>query len=247
MWNDRRELQAIFAGGALGGAARTGLSELAPTHAGHWPWVTFTVNVIGCFILGYFVTRLQERLPVTAYRRPLLGTGLCGALTTFSTFQLELLNMLDRGDVPLAVLYCAGSVSAGLSGLARNRCASGEASGRTTLIVCVCAGIGAVARFLLDGFVESRLLNEFPFGTLAVNLGGCFLLGLLVGLDASHRTMELLGTATLGSYTTFSTWMLETHRPAEDRDPRMAWQNVAVSLAAGLGAAALGRWIGGLL
>lgn len=115
---DRRELSAIFVGGAIGGGLRTALAELAPTHTGHWPWVTFAVNVVGCFLLGYLVTRLQERLPITAYRRPLLGTGVCGALTTFSTFQVELLKMLDAGDLGLALLYCAGSLIAGFGGLA---------------------------------------------------------------------------------------------------------------------------------
>jgi CrcB protein len=115
---DSRELIAIFAGGALGGGLRTGLSELAPTHAGAWPWATFAVNLVGCFLLGYFVTRLQERLPITAYRRPLLGTGICGGLTTFSAFQLELLRMLDRGDLALAALYAAASGAAGFAGLA---------------------------------------------------------------------------------------------------------------------------------
>jgi CrcB protein len=115
---DRRELGAIFAGGALGAGARTGLEQLAPTHAGQWPWVTFAVNIVGCLLLGYFVTRLQERLPITAYRRPLLGTGICGGLTTFSTYQLELLRMLDHGRVGLALLYAAGSVAAGFAGVA---------------------------------------------------------------------------------------------------------------------------------
>jgi CrcB protein len=115
---DRRELAAIFAGGALGGAARTGLSRVAPVHAGHWPWATFVVNVVGCLLLGYFVTRLQERLPISAYRRPLLGTGICGGLTTFSTFQLELLRMLDRGRLGLAVLYAGVSIAAGFAGVA---------------------------------------------------------------------------------------------------------------------------------
>jgi CrcB protein len=114
---DRRELAAIYVGGALGGALRTGLSQLAPTHTGHWPWLTFSVNLIGCFLLGYFITRLQERLPVTAYRRPLLGTGLCGGLTTFSTFQLELIRMLDRGDLILALAYAAASIGAGFAGV----------------------------------------------------------------------------------------------------------------------------------
>jgi fluoride exporter len=115
---DRRELAAIFAGGAIGGGIRTGLSALAATPAGHWPWATFAVNLAGCFLLGYFVTRLQERLPITAYGRPLLGTGICGGLTTFSTFQLELLRMLQLGNVALAVLYVVLSAAAGFVGVA---------------------------------------------------------------------------------------------------------------------------------
>ncbi len=115
---DGRELAAIFAGGAVGGAARTGLVALAPVGAGHWPWVTFAVNVFGSFLLGYLITRLQERLPITSYRHPLLGTGLCGALTTFSTFQLELLRMLDHGQLPMALGYGAASLVAGFAGMA---------------------------------------------------------------------------------------------------------------------------------
>jgi CrcB protein len=114
---DTRELAAIFAGGALGGGIRTALFEAAPARAGSWPWTTFAVNVIGSLLLGYFVCRLQERLPVTAYQRPLLGTGLCGALTTFSAFQLDLLRLLDHGAVLLAVLYAAGSIAAGFAGV----------------------------------------------------------------------------------------------------------------------------------
>jgi CrcB protein len=115
---DSRLIAAIFAGGAVGAALRTGLVELAPGRAGQWPWVTFSVNVVGSFLLGYLVTRLQERMPVTAYARPFLGTGLCGALTTFSTFQVELLTMLDRDRFGLAILYCAGSLAGGFAGLA---------------------------------------------------------------------------------------------------------------------------------
>src|ERR1700729_2058377 len=98
---DRRELAAIFAGGAIGGALRTWLSNVAPVHPGQWPWATFGVNLVGCFLLGYLVTRLQERLPITAYRRPLLGTGACGGLTTFSTFQLDVVRMVDRSQIGL--------------------------------------------------------------------------------------------------------------------------------------------------
>lgn len=114
MASDRRELGAIFAGGFLGAIARAELVQAFPTGTGDWPWATFAVNVIGAFMLGYLSTRLQERLPVSSYRRPFLGTGVCGALTTFSTMQVELLAMLDRGRMLMAVGYAGGSLFAGL-------------------------------------------------------------------------------------------------------------------------------------
>jgi len=110
---DRPELAAIFAGGFLGALARAGLVELLPHEAAEWPWPTFIANVVGAFALGYFTTRLQERLPLSAYRRPLLGTGLCGALTTFSTMQLELVRMLEDGHLALAASYGTGSILLG--------------------------------------------------------------------------------------------------------------------------------------
>ena len=115
------------------------------------------------------------------------------------------------------------------------------------LLVLVCGGVGAIARFLVDGAIEARRPGEFPWGTLVVNLGGTFVLGLLAGLATSHRTMLVLGTATIGSYTTFSTWMLESHRPAEEGEPWLAWANLAGSLLTGLAAIALGRALGRLL
>jgi fluoride exporter len=112
---DLRELAAIFVGGSVGALARAGMLEWVPTHPGRWPWATFIVNVVGAFMLGYFATRLQERLPLSAYRRPFLGTGLCGALTTFSTMQVELLRMLDRDKIGLALGYAGASVAAGFA------------------------------------------------------------------------------------------------------------------------------------
>jgi fluoride exporter len=93
--------------------ARIGLAQAFPTSADHWPWATFAVNIAGALMLGYFVTRLQERLPVSTLRRPLLGTGLCGALTTFSTVQIELLKMADSHRYGLAVGYLLASVIGG--------------------------------------------------------------------------------------------------------------------------------------
>jgi CrcB protein len=115
---DHRELAAIFAGGFLGAVARAELTEALPRHAGQWPWATFVVNIAGAFMLGYFSTRLQERLPLSAYRRPFLGTGICGGLTTFSTMQLELVDMLRDGDVGLAVAYAATSIVLGFAAVA---------------------------------------------------------------------------------------------------------------------------------
>jgi fluoride exporter len=115
---DRRELAAIFAGGFVGAVARALLAEALPYEAGEWPWPTFLVNVAGAFTLGYFTTRLQERMPLSSYRRPFVGTGVCGALTTFSTMQVELLQMLDHGETWLAASYAAASIAAGVVAIA---------------------------------------------------------------------------------------------------------------------------------
>ena len=115
---DRRELAAIFAGGFLGALARAGLVEALPHGPAEWPWPTFIANIAGALALGYFATRLQERLPLSAYRRPFLGTGLCGALTTFSTLQLEVLRMLDTHEYGLAAAYVTASVAAGFVAVA---------------------------------------------------------------------------------------------------------------------------------
>jgi CrcB protein len=114
---DGRELAAVFVGGALGTLARAALATVAAPEPGHWPWPTFIVNIVGAFLLGYFTTRLLERLPVSNYRRPLLGTGLCGGLTTFSTMQVEIVKMLEHRHYGLAVGYTAASIVAGLLAL----------------------------------------------------------------------------------------------------------------------------------
>ena len=108
-------------------------------------------------------------------------------------------------------------------------------------------GVGALGRFLLDAAVSLRVGHQFPVGTLVVNVSGAFLLGLLAGLGIGGRAMLLAGTATLGSYTTFSTWMLESHRLGEDGELRLAGANLAVSVLAGVAAAAVGWALGGAL
>ena len=108
---------AVFAGGAVGTLARAALSTVFPPAAAQWPWPTFAVNIVGAFLLGYFTTRLQERLPLSSYRRPALGTGLCGGLTTFSTMQVEIVRMLDGRHLGLALGYAAARLAAGYAAI----------------------------------------------------------------------------------------------------------------------------------
>ncbi len=113
--------------------------------------------------------------------------------------------------------------------------------------VVLIGGAASVLRFLVDGAISSRFGRAFPFGTLVVNLTGAVLLGFVTGLALDRDGALLAGTAAIGSYTTFSTWMLETQRLGEDRQlPSMA-ANVVLSVVLGIAAAALGRVIGSLL
>jgi CrcB protein len=113
--------------------------------------------------------------------------------------------------------------------------------------VLIIGGLGAVTRFLVDGAMGSRLRRDFPFGTLVVNISGAAVLGLLTGLGLGGDEALLAGTAAVGSYTTFSTWMFETQRLAEERELRAATANIMVSLAVGIVAAAAGKAIGARL
>ena len=110
--------------------------------------------------------------------------------------------------------------------------------------VVLIGGAGSVARFLADGLVGSAAGGGFPAGTFAVNVSGAMILGLLTGLALGHDQALLAGTAAVGSYTTFSTWMFETERLAEDRQAAVAVANVVASLVLGVAAAALGRYLG---
>jgi CrcB protein len=110
--------------------------------------------------------------------------------------------------------------------------------------VAALGGCGAVARFGLTLLIADRLHPHFPAGTLAVNLSGAFLLGLLAGAAVEGDTRLLLGAGAIGAYTTFSTWMVETQRIEEAGKRRIAIANIVLSIVLGLGAAALGHAIG---
>lgn len=113
--------------------------------------------------------------------------------------------------------------------------------------VAILGSLGSIARFLLDGAISARSPSSFPFGTLVVNASGALALGLLTGLALSGEALLLAGSATIGSYTTFSTWMLETHRLGEDGQFLPGVLNILISIVVGLGAALLGKAIGGAL
>jgi CrcB protein len=109
---DLRRLGAIYVGGVVGALARVGLSQAMPHGADAWPWGTFAVNMIGALLLGYFFARLRDH-PEDSLAHPFLTTGLCGTLTTFSTLQLELFEMVDGGHLALATGYIAATLAAG--------------------------------------------------------------------------------------------------------------------------------------
>ena len=117
-------------------------------------------------------------------------------------------------------------------------------SAATWVAVGALGGVGALARFGVDLAVLRRAGQAFPFGILVVNLTGAFAMGVLVGTGPSTDVMRLAGTATLGAYTTFSTWMLNTRRLDEDGRRRRALVNLAVSLLLGLLAVWAGRALG---
>ena len=120
-------MAAIAAGGAVGGLLRAGAVKLAPLHAGSWPWATFCVNIAGCLILGFAVTRLLARRRPPLLALAFVGVGICGALTTFSTLELELARMIHDGHGGLAAAYAAATLIAGFAAVV---CASAVARRR---------------------------------------------------------------------------------------------------------------------
>lgn len=111
---DPREVAAVFVGGGIGALARAGLGEALATRPGEWPWATFAVNLVAAFVLGYASTLLLERLPPSRFRRPFVGTGICGGLSTFSTMQVEVVRLFQDGAWAVAIGYVIASIALGL-------------------------------------------------------------------------------------------------------------------------------------
>jgi fluoride exporter len=111
---DRAELIAIFIGGAAGALVRVWLGERFAAPPGTWPWVVFAINVSGAFLLAFVSTRLQTAPRLAPVLGPLIGVGFCGAYTTFSTLQVEALDLVRAHRVAVAGGYELASVAAGL-------------------------------------------------------------------------------------------------------------------------------------
>lgn len=110
-----RMLLALLVGGFVGTVLRALIADAWVHDPSAWPWATLIVNVVGALVLGIVVAVLRTRPTASLYWRPLLGTGLCGGLTTFSTLQLELVRMADADAVGLAAGYLAVSLLLGLA------------------------------------------------------------------------------------------------------------------------------------
>jgi fluoride exporter len=115
------------------------------------------------------------------------------------------------------------------------------------IAVGMLGGAAAAARFAIDAEIVARAGSEFPLGILAVNLSGALLLGIVAGAALHGEALVIVAGGGIGSFTTFSTWILDSHRLADAGLARLAWLNIAVSVAAGLAAVSLGHWLGGAL
>ncbi len=112
---DPRLLAAVAAGGALGAPARYAIARALPTASGSFPWATFWTNVSGAFVLGLVLVFLLERFRPSRYLRAFLGTGVCGAYTTFSTFSVETDLLVRDHHYLTASVYVGASLVVGLS------------------------------------------------------------------------------------------------------------------------------------
>ena len=108
---------AIGLGGAAGTLIRAEVAQALPSHNASFPWATLLVNVSGSVVLGFVIVVALERAAPSRYLRPLLGTGFCGGLTTFSTFAVETDSLVRAGRAGVAAVYVLASTASGLLGV----------------------------------------------------------------------------------------------------------------------------------
>lgn len=103
-------LVVVAVGGAIGSLARYGLAQLLPTRPGHFPWATLLTNLSGCFLIGVLMVLISDVWTAHRLVRPLLGTGVLGGYTTFSTYASDIRALLQPDTVGLAFTYLAGTL-----------------------------------------------------------------------------------------------------------------------------------------
>jgi fluoride exporter len=113
-------LIAVALGGAAGTLLRAEVAETLPPSSTGFPWGILLVNLVGCAVVGFVMVAALERVAPSRYFRPLVGTGFCGGLTTFSTFVVQVDLLVRAGHVPTALWYVMASL---LGGLAATRAA----------------------------------------------------------------------------------------------------------------------------
>jgi fluoride exporter len=114
------------------------------------------------------------------------------------------------------------------------------------IAVGLLGGTAAAARYLIDTAVTARTDHPFPHGILAINIGGALALGLVAGAALEGQALVIVAGGGIGSFTTFSTWILDSHRLADAGHTRLVWLNIGLSLLAGFAAVAFGHWLAGL-
>ena len=243
-------LGAIAVGGVVGAEARYGLGVLLPHRADEWPWATLLTNVSGCLLIGVLMVVIVERIRPHPLVRPLLGVGVLGGYTTFSTYAVDTVAAVQAGRAVPGGALRRGHPAAG-AGRGRDRHdrdpPAGARSARrgavmTVLWVALGAAVGAPLRYLTDRAVQRMHRSVLPWGTFTVNVVGSFVLGALTGAGASSTVTTLVGTGFCGALTTYSTFAYETLGLAERRAVGAAVANLAGSVAAGVAAALLG-WL----
>ena len=115
------------------------------------------------------------------------------------------------------------------------------------IAVGLLGGVAAGARFAIDTAIHRRARGPFPVGIFAVNVGGAFALGLVAGAALHGEALVIVAGGAIGSFTTFSTWILDAHRLDQEGLTRLAWLNIGLSMVVGFAAVALGHWLGGVL
>jgi CrcB protein len=105
----------VMLGGVVGSLARAGIAAAVPHASGAWPWSTLIVNVVGSGSLAFLLAILPARLPLAQVPRMLLGTGLIGGFTTFSTFAVDVVNLSHGGERALALGYVLATMATSLA------------------------------------------------------------------------------------------------------------------------------------